>query len=62
MLGYRLFCFDGTSRIVSTDHLTAASDAEALREAKNKIAGRRGEIWEGDRLVARIAAPAHCTG
>lgn len=57
MANYKIYCFDGGSRIVSSDCLTAINDAEALNQAKCRIIGMRGEIWERDRLVARIAAP-----
>lgn len=55
MQKYRIYCFDGGSRIVKADWLEAANDAVAVQEANVTIPDCfRIEVWERDRLVGRI--------
>ena len=52
---YRIYCFDGGSRIVKADWLQAVNDAVAVHEAKSTIPDCvRIEVWDRNRLVGRI--------
>lgn len=53
MKTYRVYCFDGGSRIVRADWLEAFNDAEALVAAKGLMDCFRIEVWERDRLAGR---------
>jgi hypothetical protein len=50
---YRLYCFDGASRITGAEWLQAADDAQAMNDAKHVMTGIRCEVWDRDRLVGR---------
>jgi len=50
---YRVYCFDGGSRIINADWIEAENDAEALQAAKNAYDCFRIEVWDRDRLVGR---------
>jgi len=56
---YRIFCFDGASRIISADWLGADNDAEALETGKQALDCINIEAWEPDRLVGRIERSEH---
>ena len=49
---YRVYCFDGASRITSADWIDAVNDADAVQAAK-KFDCFRVEVWDHDRLVGR---------
>lgn len=53
MISYRIYCFDGGSRIVNADWIDAMNDADALSAAKEIMNCVRVEVWDRDRLVAR---------
>jgi hypothetical protein len=56
MRDYRLYWFDGASRITSAETIMAGTDAEALAEAKVMMDGCfSAELWHRDRLVKRIS-------
>ncbi len=52
---YRVYCFDGARHIVTAELVEAANDAEAVTSAEAAGFGSRCEIWQRDRLVARLA-------
>ena len=54
MRAYRLYRFDGASRIISAEWMEAANDAEALCVAKREDQALTREVWERDRLVGRV--------
>ncbi len=58
MPSYRLYRLDGAGKIATAEWIEAASDDEALRQARDL--GRAGiyELWERNRLVARIGPEA----
>ena len=56
MKAYRLYCFDGASRITAAEWVEAINDAEAISVAKKNNNGVRCEVWDRDRLVGRIAS------
>ena len=53
---YRLYCFDGGSRIISAEWIAAVNDAAALQQAK-RLDCYRVEVWDRDRLVGRCDPP-----
>lgn len=53
---YRVYTLDGVRRIVSADWIDAATDEEAIAIVQATCGGLQCEIWDGDRLVAKIQA------
>jgi hypothetical protein len=51
---YRLYRLDGAGKIIAADWLEAESDEDALREAAERTPSRTFELWERERLVARV--------
>jgi hypothetical protein len=51
---YRVYCFDGASRIVLAEWIEAANDCEGLKAARVLMDCFRSEVWDKDRLVGRI--------
>jgi hypothetical protein len=58
MSEYRLYRVDGAGRILSAEWLEAADDDSAVAEARTCAEGTRCEIWQRDRLVARLSPQA----
>lgn len=56
MANYRLYSLDGVDKVASADWIEADDDATAIEEVKKRMDGRDCELWQGPRLVARIAA------
>lgn len=55
MSDYRLYCLDGAGRIQLAEWIEAASDEQAISQARElKLDAKRCEIWHKDRLVARL--------
>jgi hypothetical protein len=54
MTGYRLYCLDGAKKVASAEWIEADDDHAAIRIATEKHAGKRCEVWQGRRLVARL--------
>lgn len=57
MTEYRLYCLDGANRITRAEAIGAANDDEAIEIARSMKLPIKCELWQRDRLVARI--PAH---
>lgn len=55
MKTYRVYCFDGASRIMGVEIVQATNDAVAVQTAKRLNNGIRREVWDRERLIARIA-------
>ena len=56
---YRLYCLDGHGAIALADWLQAASDDDAIAQARAmKGDPLTCEIWQKDRLVRRLGADA----
>jgi hypothetical protein len=54
MTSYRLYFLDAQNHILGVEILDSGSDAEAI-EAAGRLANHRSfELWERDRLVARL--------
>jgi hypothetical protein len=51
---YRVYCLDAAQHMVTADWIEAAGDAEAIARAEADGFGSKCEIWEGQRLVAKL--------
>jgi hypothetical protein len=51
---YRVCLYDGRLNSLSAELIEAASDEEAVTQARVAAAGARGEVWHGSRLVAQL--------
>jgi len=57
MPAYRLYLFDGLGkRIEHAQWVAADNDADAIQFARDKRYSTNCEVWERDRLVARVPA------
>lgn len=57
MPSYRLYCLDGAGRISLADWIEADDDEKAIASARKIEHGAlKCEIWQGDRLVAKLNA------
>ena len=56
MRGYRHYRFDGAGNISSAELLEAADDDDAARQVRELGLPFRSEVWDRNRLVARIEA------
>ena len=54
---YRVYCYDSVRNVVSSDQIQATNDEDAIAQAHAAGFGTKCEIWEGDRLVAKLEAP-----
>ena len=54
MKTYRVYCFDGVHKALTSDLIEAATDEQAITMAEQAGYGSRCEIWEGRRLVAEL--------
>jgi hypothetical protein len=54
MPNYRVYCYDGVGKLWVADWIEAATDADALAEARTLNAAVRCEVWQRDRLVGSI--------
>lgn len=52
MKSYRVYCFDGASRIMSVEVVEAPNDVEAMIAAQ-RFECFRVEVWDCDRVVGR---------
>lgn len=53
---YRVYCLDGVNNIVSGEWVDASTDEEAIAAVREAYPGLACEIWERNRLVAKIEA------
>jgi hypothetical protein len=53
---YRVYCYDAAHTAVSAELIEAATDDEAITKAKAAGFGCKCEVWQGNRLVARLEA------
>jgi hypothetical protein len=55
MAAYRVYCMDGVNRFTRTESIEAQNDDDAIRQARALMGDCfRAEVWERDRLVARL--------
>ncbi len=52
---YRLYCLDGVGKVASAEWIDADDDNRAVELANELKDGMPCELWEGRRLVARLA-------
>ena len=51
---YRLYSLDGVRKVASAQWIEADGDDEAVVVAKEQMDGHDCELWQGERLVARL--------
>jgi hypothetical protein len=57
MSNYRIYALDGDGRLGLPDWIEAADDRDAIERARAlKQTARKCEVWERNRLVARLDA------
>ena len=54
MPSYRLYSFDGAGKITGAERLEATDDEWAVEAARVLKLGVRSEIWERNRMVAKV--------
>ena len=54
MKKYRINCLDSAGHIVLAHHVECHEDLEALNEGEKLCADNAVEVWDRERLVARI--------
>ena len=54
LAGYRLYGLDGVDKVASGEWIDADDDETAIEVAKKMMDGTPCELWQGQRLVARI--------
>ncbi len=54
MQSYRLYCLDGVGKVASAEWIEAEDDEAAIQAAHDLRDGRACELWQNDRLVARL--------
>ena len=52
---YRVFWFDTLGRIVGFEIISAEDDAAAIQAAKEMKGANAGELWDRDRMIARLS-------
>ena len=57
MPNYRVYCYDGAGKLWVADSIEAASDDEAMAEARTMKVAIKCEVWERDRLVGTVETP-----
>jgi hypothetical protein len=51
---YRVYCLDLDGKNVEAQSITAATDEEAVRQARALKGLRQCEVWRGNHLVASV--------
>jgi hypothetical protein len=51
---YRVYSYDRARHNVAADLIEASSDEEVIAAVETSGFGSKCEIWDGDRLVARL--------
>ena len=57
MPNYRVYCYDGAGKLWVADWIEAATDKEALAQARAKTVAVKCEVWQRDRLIGTIETP-----
>jgi hypothetical protein len=52
---YRYYCLDSTGHLYGAEWFDAANDAEAIALIEAQHSDRLCEIWESNRLVAKLS-------
>ena len=58
---YRAYLLDGAGQISALRRLVCDTDEEAREQAKTILKGQTGEVWSGQRKIARFEAEAPST-
>ena len=53
---YRVYCYDSTNQRLDADLIKADSDEQIIAKVEAGNYGTMCEIWDGNRLVARLEA------
>ena len=56
MATYRLYCLDGVDKVASAEWVEAVDDDAAIEASEGIRNGRECELWQRNRLVARLGA------
>ena len=52
---YRYYCLDGAGKLHNAELITAKNDEDAVAQIEAKHPAAQCEVWQGSRLVAKIA-------
>jgi hypothetical protein len=58
LLNYRLYRLDGAGKITSAEWLEADNDEHAAHQAQQRALDGTYEIWQRNRLIARVGGEA----
>jgi hypothetical protein len=56
MASYRTYLLDAAGQITAMRQLVCETDDQAREQAKTILRGQTGEVWSGQRKVARFEA------
>ena len=59
MAAYRVYCLDGAGKVWAAEWIEADSDSAAIECARQFEDAVRCEVWQGQRLVARLDLPSN---
>jgi hypothetical protein len=63
MVAYRVYCLDGAGKVWAAEWIEAEDDSAAIESAKRFNGAVRCEVWQSQRLVARLdLTPKNRTG
>ena len=54
MKAYRLYRIDGAGKFWAADWIEAEGDEQAIQAARELNRCRKCELWQGNRLIARL--------
>jgi hypothetical protein len=54
---YRIYTFRDDGHFSSVQRIECADEGQAVRKARQLVAGRDGELWESAQLIARFPEP-----
>jgi hypothetical protein len=55
MPSYRVYCLDGAGKVWAAEWIEADDDAAALEAARQFTKAVQCEVWQGQRVVGRVA-------
>jgi hypothetical protein len=64
MVGYRIYHIGAEGRFVGVHEIFAASDADAMLQARNFLDGSDLEVWRGDEKIGYLGPDepkSHCS-
>jgi hypothetical protein len=59
---YRLYCLDGVGKVASAEWIEAVDDQAAVEIADRLRRGQPCELWQSNRLVARLGESGDAAG